>query len=460
MTAHDELRSTLDALTPRIDRPGDWQAVVQSAERRRGRRSRISRAAAVAVVVLGVAVFALAWPLADERPGGVLDRALAAVGDGPVLHVVLRGEWGGSLVDLQSGGRTPVHGERELWYDAERGRVHEVTLFGGAVEHESVWSVGEPERQVPELVALLRDYRRVLAAGTARVAGHDVVDEVPVYWITVRRELLPDAADGKDHAFAHEVAVSRETYEPVALRTTRDGKPGPMTGERVLSLETLPAGEGDFTADPRNNLDGVAYTEGREPLRRDEAARVLGRKPLWLGDAHAGLPLAQVYEHVRARGRSEQTKLTGAEAERVLACVRAREPRSASRDDRTCDDTLRRIGSFAVRGDEVFTFGRVEWGPEERGVVLFYGQLGDDPSTYREDSIQLVDRPHVEVTLSASSYLGRGLPRGYVVSAGAVLLQPGNVGAVRAGGLYVSIRASSEELVLSAARALETMPAR
>ena len=93
----------LDDLTPSYDdRQGDWERIAASRRGRRAHRSapwwlmRLGFAAA-AIAIAGALV--LAWPFHGNQ-GGVLDRALAAIGQGPVLHVVLRGEWGGTLVDL------------------------------------------------------------------------------------------------------------------------------------------------------------------------------------------------------------------------------------------------------------------------------------------------------------------------------------------------------------------------
>ena len=294
----------LEAVTPTPTPDDRWAAVLREAARRRARRAWAGRGLTVAAAAVVAALLALAWPFAGER-GGVLERARAAVGDGPVLHVVLRGEWGGTLVDLDSGRRTPVHAERELWYDAERRLVREVSRFGGVVQDAATYSVTDPERQATELVALLRDYRRALETGSARVAGEGDVDGIPVYWITVRREMLPDVADNRDHAFAHEVAVSRATYEPVALRTTRDGEPGPLTGQRILRLETLPRDAVDFSRTERDEIRR-AYKEGREPIPLEEARHVLGHEVLWLGESHGDLRLAQAGKTIRAQGLAER----------------------------------------------------------------------------------------------------------------------------------------------------------
>jgi Sigma-70 region 2 len=176
----------------------------------------------------------------DERRNGFGDpvraavaaRALAAADDGPVLHVVLRGEWGGTLVDLETGRQTPVHGENEIWYDPDRPLVRTISRLGESVQHERVYDPGEPPA---ELVALGREYRKALQSGSARVAGEGTIDGERVTWITIRSKMLPDSADGKFHEWVQQVAVSHETFRPIATRDTRDGRPGPGTLQRVLS---------------------------------------------------------------------------------------------------------------------------------------------------------------------------------------------------------------------------------
>ena len=90
----------------------------------------------------------------------------------------------------------------------------------------------------------------------------------------------PDVADGRDHEWAQQVAVSTRTFKPVALRETRDGEPGPGTTRHVLNLELLASGQGHFSAPKERNLDGAAYREGREPIALEEIHGVLGRMPV------------------------------------------------------------------------------------------------------------------------------------------------------------------------------------
>jgi hypothetical protein len=448
-----DMRDVVERLEPIPDERGDWGAVIRDA---RPRRRPVLVGSVAGVVVAAAALFALTLfePWEGERQT-LLERALAAVDDGPVLHVVLRGEWGGTLVDLKTGERTPVHGENETWYDPERELVHTISRLGDTVQHESLY---DPGKAPPELVALGRDYRPALQSGSARVAGEDVIDGRPVTWITYRRELLPDSSDNKFHEWTQQVAVSKETFKPVAMRDTRDGKPGPGTLTRVIALEMLAAGEGDFTVEPRRVLDNVAFSEGRERITLDQAAEVLGRRPVWLGSEHSGLPLSYVSRKFVRTGRQSETLVTGPAAEDAKTCARAMRRGRARLETPACERMRSRRRGFGIRGDKVYEFGPIQWREEHTGVALFYGTAGDDPSTYHEDFVPLGDHPHVTITQSTQQW---PFPRGgtYDPPAGAIFLAAGERNATfRADGLYVDIEASSEELILSAARALEPMP--
>jgi hypothetical protein len=447
-----ELRDALERLEPIPAVQGDWDAVLRDANTRPRRRV-ATPLAGVALAAAALFALALFQPWEVENPT-FLERALAAVDDGPVLHVVLRGEWGRTLVDLETGERRPVHGESEVWYDPDRGLVHTISRLGESVQHERVYDPGEPPA---ELLALGREYREALQSGSARVAGEGAVDGEPVTWITIRSKMLPDSADGNLHEWAQQVAVSHATFRPVAIRDTRDGWPGPGAMARVLELEMLPAGQGDFTAPARNSIDGMAYSEGREPIARDAAARALGRTPLWLGRSHAGLPFAQASRTTTRTGRQEETLLTGPAAKEALAC-QARVERVGRRTGPDCDSMRGRRQSLVIRGDKVYALGPAQWGQAQTGVVFLYGTVGDDPSTFREDAVPLWDRPHVSLAETTSLMPGTLRAGSFVPPDGSVFIGAGGrVGSVRVDGVYVSIQASSEDLILSAARALEPM---
>jgi hypothetical protein len=449
----DRVAEMLDRLTRSYDdRRGDWNRVASEARATDGGRlrGRPVRAGAVVAVVAAIAVAVLAWPFGTDQPS-LLERARAAIGDGPVVHAVLRGEWGGTLIDLTTGERSPVHGENEIWYDSEQGRVHVVSRLGDAVLHDEAFTAKEPPA---DYAALARDYRRALDSGTARVAGEDTIDGEPVVWVTIRSLLLPDVADGKNHEFAEQVAVSRETHKPVALRALRDRVPNPGTMQRVLGLELLAAGEGDFTAPEKASLDGDSFMMGRTPITLERARAILGHPLLWLGREYQGLPLAQFFEDSTARGERRVVRVTGAKEKAALECRDL-----VGEEAGTCIRALG-LGSVRIGADGVFRrAGRVVWHDEHTGVGLFYGTIGDDPTTYREeDDVPLYDRPNLTVTVSTDvSTLRRGAGS-YVPPEGSVFVSVSRDGFLTVDGLHVSITAKDEPAIVAAARALERMP--
>jgi hypothetical protein len=95
------------------------------------------------------------------------------------------------------------------------------------------------------------------------------------------------------------------------------------------------------------------------------------------------------------------------------------------------------------------------------GLALFYGRVGDNPGTFKkeDDSPQMAE-PHVLVTQTADAELLSLQARRmqYQPPRGSVVALPGNSGYLVREGLYVTIRAQSEKLMLDAARALRPMP--
>jgi hypothetical protein len=442
-----QIAELLDGLTPRYDdRVGDWERVTADAA---PKRMQLVRVGVLVAAVAAIAAVALAWPF-HSRQTPVLERALAAVGHGPVGHLVLRGEWGGTLVDLSNGERTPVYGENEYWWVSSRPRVHLISRLGGVVQWDEIF---RPRTLDAELVAVGRNYQRALQRGTARIAGEGTLDGEQVLWITVHSELLPDVADGKDHEFAQQVAVSKDTFKPVALRTARDGRPGPMTLERIVRLEYEPAGTGNFARPAVPSLEGRGFSQSRLPLTLEQAPAFLGKQPLWLGREYRGLPLASVFREKTQSGRRPEIRVTGTRAAAAIRCSKLRGPAG-----RACFNAIGFRGS--VRPDGVFTSGRFVWDGEQNDVVLFYGALGDDPSTYRKDNVPLTDKPNVTITEGTRASRFRRIVGSYVPPAGSVFVAAGGaMGVLHADGLQVTITATEEPAILAAARALEPMPA-
>jgi hypothetical protein len=390
----------LDRLVPSAEADGDWERVLADA----GRRSHQVRAFHLGVPLLAaavVAVVALAWPFENEPPT-VLARALAAIGDGPVIHIVTRSDWGGSFVDLSTGEVTPRFAESEIWYDPDRG-VHRVTRFGGRVTSDFlVPPGGVSAREVAEYTALLDRYRADLRSRKARVVARGSVNGRPVLWIRLRGKWLPDVSDGHYHLFAQEVAVDRDTFEPLYSRFTRDGRKGPMgTGHLFLKLETLPAGEGDFDVDqsvsPRHMTYGGAEF-GRD-LRNSDLGRLFGGPAIWLGPRHKGKPLVESREFLfKHKERKED-----------------------------------------------------DW-QVVRGATLFYGELRPERAgiRLREDK-----KPYVLLTEATQiAPMWRGAANAADVPEGSIQVDQAGAGFLKVGTVYVSINAKRLRDVLSAAMAL------
>jgi hypothetical protein len=390
-----DLDRHLDRLVPEPREDGDWGRVLADAERPRGRSLRLGLP--LAAVAAAIAILSLAWPFGSERPAGVLDRALAAIGEGSALHIVYRGDWGPMSVDLSTGEIEPVVAESEVWYDPKRG-VHQIWRLDGKVQSEHLIRRRElSARQEEQLVALADNYRVALQSGKARVIGPGRVDGRPVFWIRVRSEWLPDVSDGRNHLFAEEVAVDRETYEPVYARSTRNGKPPPGGGQAIIELEQVSADDADFDVEKRTNvpssfMGGAEFGKLLEPAGFSDA---LGGQPFWLGPSYNGKPLADAREFV----------------------IRRRANRSAA------------------------------W-ERTRGLYLFYGTLR------RRNGIPLraLSQPAIELEQF------RELPSFWIGWAdapaareGRILISGSRSGLVLRDGTYISVRAPSVREILEAA---------
>jgi hypothetical protein len=294
---HQSFHRALDDLVEEPDEHGDWRRVAADADRG-NRRAWVLRIAVVGVAAVVAIGAALVSPFEDEQPTGVVGRALAAMGEGPVLHVVYRGDYGASFVHLTTGEVTPVYGEVELWYDPERG-AHSISRSGGVVTGERSIAPGElADREVDHFRALAARYRRDLESGTARVVAEGRVGRRRVAWIRLRREWRPDRQDAVAHLHAEEIAVDRETYKPVFVRETLDGKPFPgWPGQEIRELELLPAGEGDFeggsSRSPQLSPFSQRFGSG---LDRAGIEQLVPGGGVWAGSSIRGLPFADARE--------------------------------------------------------------------------------------------------------------------------------------------------------------------
>jgi hypothetical protein len=308
------VRDELERLLPLPDEDGgDWRSVLARVEHPPMRRRRAKLAITGAGLVVAALVVALAWPFGADR-GGVLERALAATDDGAILHIVFRYDRPiDSIIDLESGERRDnVYPVSELWYDRDRG-VRYIGRIGDIVVHDEFGAQGADPR-LDTYVLLARSYRDALASGRARVVGPGEVDGRPVFWISVWEASTRSVTGGKVtfHRVAQEVAVSQESYEPVAARSTLGGKPDRRTLVRIVEFETLPADEVDLEqpSPPRQDEPHAFLCCRTEPIEFERARSVIGRAPLWLGDEFRNLELrrvARVKGQTRKEGEREWT---------------------------------------------------------------------------------------------------------------------------------------------------------
>lgn len=292
---------------PRLLAIADAVAETQRPARRRAVGGRV---AAVAVAVAAAVAIALVAPLQERGPSFV-DRALAAVGGGPVVHAVVEYSWDHDVVvEIATGEeRQRIH-RTEYWYDEARQTLRTRLLTDGVQLTEIVetpqgtWAdvgdlgPGDAAELDPALAGFVNGYRDALSDGSAEVVGDSTVDGRAAKLIQFR----PDAGGG-----VQEVAVDAETYRPLRFQHTYppDGRRSPEW--RVVSIESLPRDPSIFAPpelSPPRPAQGTALEADTIGLEKVEST--LGTKPLGLDRAVERVEL----QRVRA-GLTDGSKIEG-----------------------------------------------------------------------------------------------------------------------------------------------------
>jgi hypothetical protein len=291
----DELKRALEREYPYPDdNTADWDEVVRRAAapspRGRGRAMVLALAGATAVAV----AVALIAPWRTES--SILDRAAAAIGNGPVIHVVLRADTKAARVDLATGRSHPVYETQEFWWDPARG-FHEINRFDGSryVDHLSEKLPAPDQDPIP--LGFASGYRKALESGRAQVLRDGEIVGHEVTWI---RFYL--GGRGPDYP-TFDVAVDRETGKPVFVRYTVGGDRTIAFARAVIAAGSLPAGQGDFAPRPVPPRERVSLMGGGfgflGRVSASRAASILGRPPLWLGASSGGLSFSGFHPEVR-----------------------------------------------------------------------------------------------------------------------------------------------------------------
>ena len=308
-------------------------ALVETVARRRRLPRRGAAWIAAAATVAAAAALLLVSPWQGRT--GIVDRALAAVGDGEVLHLVI--DWrerSGSerLVDIESGRTVARERRSEIWFDGGRdlkktfttldGRTVEETLEtaeGGWTQSGPIYTCswiaahpiaatkarvscnenmdnGTTPRKIPEKPPTLDDalagfvdgYRSALASGRARNVGTGEVDGRAVVWLRIA---LPANSSPMTPA-SEDVAIDADTSKPVEVRYE--------SGEvafRVALAETLPYDAAVFAKPELAETQGGGNIGPGTPVSFEQAARILGHQPFWLGESWNGSRLVAVEHH-------------------------------------------------------------------------------------------------------------------------------------------------------------------
>lgn len=252
----------------------------QKQPRRNWRPPRAGLLPMAAVAAATLVVLALLPFRADDA--GILERALAAVGTKPVIHLVASTESEeDTLVDLATGRKQPTSIEVETWIDRRTSLRKTITRRNGVVVAESVARGGVV--QEPAIELFLSGYRSALAEGTARLAGEGTLEGRAVSFVEVQ---VPSGTV--------EVVLDHETYVPLHFRFRRDSDDHVGPRWRVLDLETRAPGEVSFTevSAPRSPSAGTVVAS--TPIDPERASRVLGSAAQWLGQRFDGLELETI----------------------------------------------------------------------------------------------------------------------------------------------------------------------
>lgn len=407
-------------------------------EPRRRRRPRPARALLVAAALAVAAAVALMAPWSRWGTGSLSELALAAVGSQPVLHVIAESPTGAQLIDLRSGAVEPVIQQQEIWYDADRGLRREVVRVGqatvgetletpqggytpGGIVYDCTWIAAHP-------VQATRAGVSCNASGdngtTPRVVPRPkptldpgLTGFVDGYWQALAegsgRRAGSGLVDGRRVEWLvfttregrERVALDRTTYKPVLIENDSGWS------LRITTIETIAFAGSDFRrpepdALPAQPARGQARHVRTLPL---DGAAIAARVPasLWAGPTLERLPL------VRAREQDLRTSFVDGGA-----------PRTG------------------------------------RGLELEYGVLGANGRLDRSQPYVLVQQaPSRDLGFANKWAFVRGdaPPPGQLYTLGT---DGGALGFRVRNGSYLTIEASSRELLVAAARALEPAAAR
>jgi hypothetical protein len=254
------------------DRP-DLLAIADAIGVMRPRRRNVPRIVLAPVVAAAAVALVLVAPWQGHGPS-VIDRALAAVSGGPVIHAVVEYSWPQDVVvNLATGAEHERVHRNEYWYDQERRELHDRTVTDGGPAIDYLVRGGLPERLDPALAGFGTEYRDALDAGRAQVIGDTDVNGRPAKLIEF---------EARDSGAVEQVAVDATTFVPLTFHTTYAG--GRRSPEwRVVTIESVPRDPADFTLPKSSPRLDAGQVSAERLVSAEAGERALGEPPLTLG---------------------------------------------------------------------------------------------------------------------------------------------------------------------------------
>jgi hypothetical protein len=254
-------------------------------------RRAVTRRVLLVAAFTGIAALALA--LVPFQLGGrsLEDRALAAVGDGRVVHLMAtRVEAERVIIDLNSGLETPGMIALESWFDSETGDLRTETRREGRLVADTVVRKGSGQALDPVVAGFVRGYREALEQSELEVLRRGYLDGSKVVWV---RLTLPGAQ-------STEIALDVRTFLPRAFRSALvPGAPGLLW--RVEGIDSRPRSEGDFRPTELPTIPGAGQIEAEHDASLAQANELLGERGRWPGRQVDGLELDAVRIHALSR---------------------------------------------------------------------------------------------------------------------------------------------------------------
>lgn len=227
-------------------------------------------------------------------------RATAALGSGPIIHVVWAVPAGAVDVNLRTGKSAPAYGGLgEIWTNTSGSKVHlvfrEHRVTGDLLlpqDGARVKRAGPIAGGFLSLASFWASFRPLLTSPDLEPPVRGTFEGRPVYWLRLK-PVAPSAE--QPHPPTRELALDAHSYVPVDFRLRGVGFP---FDERILVFKTIPYRSSDFRREGPSlltpaNLNGPSGWEegvaGRVPLTMRGAVR---RAP-WLsaGNVAGGLKL-------------------------------------------------------------------------------------------------------------------------------------------------------------------------